>query len=97
MDALHHREVPPVSILRHIRPAFALFARQVLRSGRPPALDYVPDFPLRCQHCDRPIARSRWNVVADGQRVPLFSDPEGYHGCPDDPTRPHKPMPSVLG
>ena len=97
MDALHDREVPPVSILRHIRPAFALFARQVLRSGRPPALDYVPDFPLRCQHCEEPLRFVTIPERPDGSHLdsPSFRAPDGSCCC--RPGIPHKPMPSVLG
>lgn len=81
--------------MRNLIAAISLFWRQVRRPARPDTPDHVPDFPLRCQHCNEPIGRSRWNLIDDGVRVMLFRDASGEYSCA--PARPHKPMPSVLG
>jgi hypothetical protein len=80
-----------VSILANVRPALSLFWRQVWRSRRPDTPDHVPDYPLRCQHCEEPIVLVKGNF-----RSPLYRDPTGVYGCGERRAIPHKPMPSVL-
>jgi hypothetical protein len=89
--------VRAVSILANVRPALALFWRQVWRSGRPDTPDHVPDYPLRCQHCDEPIVLAHAADVATWGLLDqtLYADQEGHYACPGF-AFPHKPMPSVL-
>lgn len=52
----------------------------------------VPDFPLRCQHCEKPI-----QLVGRSVRIPLYRDRAGFFICETNAYLPHRPMPSVLG
>lgn len=92
--------------MRRIRAAVALFVRQTLHflAGLPAETcpDALPDFPLRCQHCDNLIRLaavhpSELIAAADDYRGPLFRDAGGHIACDRDHRILHKPMPSVLG
>ncbi len=79
--------------MRNLIGALALFFRQAWKTfeRQPKLADYVPEFPLRCQHCEASIrfAYSRSEALA-------FVDTAGsYRCCPRHDT-PHRPMPSVL-
>ncbi len=83
-----------MSILRNLGPALSLFFRQAWKTfeRQPKLADFVPEFPLRCQHCDTPIR------LDDRDRgAPMFIDEFGFSGCYTGcHVLPHKPMPSVL-
>lgn len=62
--------------------------------------DTLPDFPLRCQHCEALI---RLVAVHPSERVTvgdheghLFRDEAGHIACDAEHRILHRPMPSVL-
>jgi hypothetical protein len=60
--------------------------------------DTVPEFPLRCQHCDSAIRLTGVDHPAvRGWMEPIFSDADGHLVCDPRERVLHKPMPSVLG
>ncbi len=88
-----------MSILRNLGPALGLFARQAWKTfERQPKLgDFVPEFPLRCQHCGASIRLDgNLHPAADPREAPAFVDEQGLHRCCPEHRIPHKPMPSVL-
>ncbi len=88
-----------MSVLRNLGPALGLFLRQAWKTvERQPKLgDFVPEFPLRCQHCAAPIRLVRHPAVTSTQPpLPAFADQCGFYRCCPDHRIPHKPMPSVL-
>jgi hypothetical protein len=55
------------------------------------AFDRVPDFPLRCQHCEKPI-----RFVKNTKHIgPKFADEDGVYMCEAEIYLPHRPMPSI--
>ncbi len=89
-----------MSILRNLGPALSLFLRQAWQTfeKQPKLGDFVPEFPLRCQHCDAPIrlVRHPGAVTSTHQQLPAFADRCGFYRCCPEHQIPHKPMPSVL-
>lgn len=82
-------------MIRNLAGALALFFRQAGKSlGRQPKLAaFVPEFPLRCQHCEKPIKLTKTTKHIGSQ----FSDEDGKFMCETSTFLPHRPMPSVLG
>ncbi len=80
--------------MRNLIGALALFFRQVWKAfERQPKLgDFVPEFPLRCQHCEERI-----RFTHSQNEALAFVDEQGFFRCCPRHDTPHRPMPSVLG
>ena len=78
---------------RNLSSAFGQLFRHLRRGNQPKLSAFVPEFPFRCQHCEKPIklAKTSRHVAS------AFCDDEGIYFCETSTFLPHRPMPSVLG